>query len=213
MMTMTKGKKLLLLLGLLIGISWGVYECKYYFSYYSDLQTRPWAYSRDTNAKLLVGKWQGAFEDPNGVSKTLEVEIFEPVSEEERQKKANKKSRRRGGRENKRAFDGTATVKSRLGQEEYEIYGAVEKEDFHKLSFNFRPQDEAKRILPNFTLLEANSGNWETDNLLLTLSFSRQNADGSSSSSSEGIVRNGKIEWQESKDDKKILASLKRMKP
>ena len=209
---MTKGKKILLVLGGLLGLSWGVYECKYYFSYYSDLQTRPWAYSRDQNAKLLVGKWQGAFKDPNGVSKTLEIEIFEPVSEEERQKKAIKRARRRSGRENKRAFEGMATVKSRLGQEEYEIYGAVEKEDFHKLSFNFRPQDEAKRILPNFTLLEANPGSWETDNLLLTLSFSRQNADGSSSSSSEGVVKNGKIEWQESKDNQKIRVSLKRIK-
>ena len=209
---MTKGKKILLVLGGLLGLSWGIYECKYYFSYYSDLQTRPWAYSRDQNAKLLVGKWQGAFKDPNGVSKTLEIEIFEPVSEEERQKKASRRTRRRGRNENKRAFEGMATVKSRLGQEEYEIYGAVEKEDFHKLSFNFRPQDEAKRILPNFTLLEANPGSWETDNLLLTLGFSRQNADGSSSSSSEGVVKNGKIEWQESKDNQKIRVSLKRIK-
>jgi len=177
---MTKGKKLLLILGILAALSWGVYACKYYFSYWQDLQSRPWAYSRDPNAKLLVGKWQGTFKDPDGVSKTIELQIFEPVTEKESQKKATKSPRRRGSRENKRAFDGVATASSSLGIEKYEIYGGVEKEDDHALHFNFRPEDEKKRVLPNFTLLEAQKGNWQDDALNLTMAFAYHRADGSS---------------------------------
>lgn len=176
-------KKGLLLIGVLVLLSWGVYECKYYYSYYSDLKDRPWAYSEDKNAKLLVGKWNGSFKDPDGVQKTLVLQLFEPVTEEERKEKASRYLRNRrgsGSRENKRAFEGVAEVKSRLGKEDYEIYGSVKKEDFHHLSFNFRPQDEKKRVLPNFTLTKAKEGTWQNDELLLTLTFSYHKADGSS---------------------------------
>ncbi len=172
-------KKGLLLLGMLVLLSWGVYECKYYFSYWQDLRDRPWAYSTDKNAKLLVGRWEGAFKDPDGISKTLEIEIFEPITEEERQEKASRKSRRRS-RENKQGFEGKAVAMSRLGTENYEIYGSVKKEDFHQLRFNFRPQDEKKRVLPNFTLVEAKEGAWQNDELQLSLTFSYHKADGSS---------------------------------
>lgn len=180
---MTKGIKLLLFLGVLAALSWGMYECKYYYSYYTDLKDQPWAYSRDENAPLLVGKWIGAFQDPDGVSKTIKLEIAEPTTDEERAEKASRRSRRRSGlgsRREKRGFDGFATVTGKLGQEEYEIYGAVEEEDFHRLHFNFRPKDEKKRILPNFTLSEAKNGVWQNDELQLTLSFSYHKADGAS---------------------------------
>lgn len=180
---MTKSKSILLSILLLVVLSWGMYKCKYYYSYYSDLKDRPWAYSEDKNAKLLVGQWQGSFKDPDGVQKSLQLEVFEPVTDEERQEKASRLSRKRrglGSRENKRAFDGVAVVVSRLGKEEYEIYGSVKKEDFHQLRFNFRPQDEKKRVLPNFTVAEAKEGNWQNDELHLTLTFSYHKADGSS---------------------------------
>ena len=172
-------KKGVLVVGILVLLSWLVYECKYYTSYWLDTSSRPWAYSTDKNTKLLVGKWQGSFIDPNNVTKTLEIEVDEPVTEEERERNAaRKRSNRR--RDNKRAFDGKAIAKSRLGTETYEIYGAVEKDDFHHLHFNFRPEDEKKRILPNFTLLEAKTGHWQDDKMTLTLSFTYHNADGSS---------------------------------
>ncbi|AYQ34872.1 hypothetical protein [Runella sp. SP2] len=191
-------KKGVLLIGGLILLSWLVYECKYYTSYWFDTFDRPWAYSSDKNAKLLVGKWQGSFIDPDNVKKTLEIEIDEPVTEEERERNAaRKRSSRR--RDNKRSFDGKAIAKSRLGTETYEIYGAVEKDDFHRLHFNFRPEDEKKRVLPNFTLLEANSGNWQ-DSMTLTLSFTYHNADGSST-------------WKSSdpRHSKKVTATLGRI--
>lgn len=177
-----KGNKLggcLLILLIGAALSWGVYECKYYYSYWSDLQNKPWAYSSNKNAKLLVGQWDGNFQDPDRVQKTIHIEIYEPLTDEEREVKASRKSKR-GSNANKRGFDGMATVTSKLGTEKYEIYGAVKKDDFHKLHFAFRCEDESKRILPNFTMLGANNGNWQDDAMTITFNFSYQLADGSS---------------------------------
>jgi hypothetical protein len=185
-------KKGLLLLATLVLLSWGVYECKYYFSYWQDLRDRPWAYSTDKNAKLLIGHWKGVFKDPDGVAKNLEIEIFEPITDEEREQKASRKVRRRS-RENKQGFEGKAFVESRLGFEKYEIYGAVEKDDFHQLHFNFRPEDEAKRVLPNFTLNQAEKGRWTGDQLSLTLAFAYHRADGSSHWNSADPRHNQKV--------------------
>lgn len=180
---MTKGIKLLLFLGVLAALSWGVYECKYYYSYYTDLKDRPWAYSRDENAKLLVGKWQGSFQDPNHVQKTIELEIVEPITDEERSKKASKRLRRRSGlgtRSDKRGFDGFATVTSKLGKEAYEIYGSVQKEDWHQLNtIHFRIMDEKQLLRNNFGLGDTNGGQWQADRLTLIFSFNYTSATGS----------------------------------
>jgi hypothetical protein len=173
-------KKVIFFLAILVLSSWGIYQCKYYFSYWRDLQDKPWAYSGDKNAKLLVGKWKGDFTDPDGVKKNIEIVIPEPTSEEEREHDASRRSKRKRSRNNKQGFDGTSVVVSKLGSEQYEIYGSVGKEDFHQLHFNFRPEDETKRILPNFTLIEAKEGNWQDDELKLTLHFAYHRADGSS---------------------------------
>jgi hypothetical protein len=204
-------KKGLLLLGILALLSWGVYECKYYYSYYSDLKDRPWAYSEDKSTPLLVGQWQGTFKDPLGVEKSIAVEIFEPVSQEERERNASRRSRRKRSRQDKRSFDGKAVISSGLGAESYEIYGSVNEEDFHRLRFNFRPEDESKRVLPNFTLAEAKEGTWQNDELKLNLRFVYLNADGSSTSSSTGIVRGGKIAWKNSSDDPTTTIVLRRV--
>jgi hypothetical protein len=185
----------------IIGVGLVAMAVKYYGSYFMDLYQRPWAYSRDANAPLLVGKWKGSFTDPDGVGKTLEVEIFVPLTDEERWEKASRRSRRGRSSSHKRSFDGTAWVKSRLGREEYEIYGAVEEENFHRLHFNFRPKDEKKRVLPNFTLSEAKNGVWQTNELQLTLSFSYHKADGSSFWNSA-----------DARFDKKVIATLSRQK-
>ena len=79
-----------------------------------------------------------------------------------------------------------------LGIEKYEIYGAVEREDDHRLHFNFRSEDE-KRALPNFTLLEAQKGNWQNDALNLTLAFAYHRADESNVWSSANPKHNKKI--------------------
>jgi hypothetical protein len=185
---MTKGVKLLLFFGVLVAISWGVYECKYYYSYYTDLRDRPWAYSRDKNAKLLVGKWQGTFQDPDGLQKTIELEIVEPITDKERAEKASKHLRRRSGlgtRSDKRGFDGFATVTSKLGKEEYEIYGSVQKEDWHQLNtIHFRVMDENQQLRNNFGVGAADSGQWQGDELTLTFAFVYTTATGSGYSNS-----------------------------
>ncbi|MCY7353061.1 MAG: hypothetical protein LH606_20790 [Cytophagaceae bacterium] len=87
-MSMKKAAKLLLILVALSALSWGVYQCKYQYSYEADLADRPWAYTDEENAKLLVGTWQGQFRDPDGMAKTIRLRIVEPVTDEERAKKA-----------------------------------------------------------------------------------------------------------------------------
>ncbi|HOY21029.1 MAG TPA: hypothetical protein PLC89_27200 [Haliscomenobacter sp.] len=177
---------------LLIGalLSWGVYECNYRFSYWQDLQARPWAYSKDKNAKLLVGQWHGSFSDPDGIAKSISLEIFAPLSDAERRKKASGRHRRRtrgglGSRKDKRLFEGIATVSSRLGQEEYTLYGSVDEADYHQLQqITFGAVDEKKRIKPNFALNLSESGQWTEDEMTLRLGFAYFQVDGSSFSSS-----------------------------
>lgn len=180
--------KLLLILALLAALSWGVYQCRYQYSYEADLAARPWAYNRDAAAKLLVGTWQGEFRDPDGVPKTIRLTIVEPTTEAEREKKASRRSRRRkglGSQTDQRRFDGTATVTSKLGQEDYEVWGSVGENNWHRLRTTyFRVVDERRQLRKNFGLREAEGGTWQDDRLTLTLGFSYTTASGSGYSSS-----------------------------
>ena len=168
---------------------------KFYGGYWYDLYQSPWAYSRDTNQKLLVGKWEGDFNDPNGVKKHLSVTIVEPTTDDERWEKAFtfKKHRRASSRNAKNVFDGTATVKSKLGTEEYTISGHVGEDDIHQLVIHFSPVDEKKRVLPNFTLFESTQSSWQYDDMKLTLKFAYHKADGSSFWSSSDPKHSMKI--------------------
>ena len=49
-----KASKWLILLVLVIAVSWGMYECKYYYSQWLDYRNSPWAYSRNENAKQTL---------------------------------------------------------------------------------------------------------------------------------------------------------------
>jgi hypothetical protein len=155
---------------------------KYYGGYWYDLRNSPWAYSTNSSEKLLVGNWSGSFIDPDGVNKQLTINILEPISKEERWDKAFtfRKGKRRV-RSNSRDFlRGTATVKSKLGTEEYTISGHVEEDDFHQFLIRFSPVEEKKRVLPNFTLFESPKSTWQDDKMSLSLHFSYHKADGSS---------------------------------
>ena len=174
---MKKIKGYVLILVGLAFVSILIMGVSYYGSYYYDIYTRPWSYSLDANEPLLVGKWEGGFNDPGGVKKQIILEIFEPKTEEERWLKAGRKSSSNSFSD-RQGFGGIATVMSSLGQEEYEIYGAVQKQDYHQMHFNFRSQNENKQILPNFTLLEAKEGNWKDNKLKISLDFEFHKADG-----------------------------------
>ncbi|UFH53769.1 hypothetical protein [Spirosoma sp. KNUC1025] len=185
---MTKGTKVVLFFLALAGLSWGVYKCKYAYSYYTDLKDRPWAYSEDEHAKLLVGTWQGTYQDPDNVAKTIRLEILVPMTDDERAAKAGKRSRRRSGlgqRKDNQHFDGLATVTSKLGKEEYEIYGRVGKDDWHQLkTVHFRVVDEIQQLHKNFGVGQAETGHWQDDQLTLTVGFVYTTATGSHSSDS-----------------------------
>ncbi|MFD2573852.1 hypothetical protein ACFSUS_24665 [Spirosoma soli] len=203
---MSKGTKLVLLLLGLAALSWGVYECKYYYSYYADLKDRPWAYSRDENAKLLVGAWQGEFRDPDGIAKTIRLNIVEPVTDEERSRKAGRRARKRSGlgsRTDKRRFDGSATVSSHRGREAYELNGHVQTEDGHRLGMiYFQVDDELQALRRNFIVNSAlEGGQWQDDRLTLTLAFTFTTATGSGYSSSA-----------DPRYDKKVTVQLSRVK-
>lgn len=190
----------LLILVLLIAVSWGVFEARYYLSRWSDYRSRPWAYSSDPAAKLLIGKWQGIFTDPDQVTKNISLQIFEPTTDDERKAQAGKRYRRGGGirHRDKTSFEGIATVRSKLGVESYEVYGSVGKGNFHDVRCSFRSADERKRVLPNFTLLQGSEGNWQDDQFALTLAFSYQRKDGSAfySSADPRYERKAKLSLQ-----------------
>jgi hypothetical protein len=155
---------------------------KYYVGYWYDLRNSPWAYSDNPSEKLLVGNWAGNFTDPDGVSKQLNINIIEPLSDKERWDKAFtfKKGKSRVRSNPKKSLRGFATVKSKLGTEEYEISGHVEEDNFHQFLIRFSPVDEKKRVLPNFTLFESPKSTWQDDKMSLSLHFSYHKADGSS---------------------------------
>lgn len=183
-----RGRCLLFFLGMVL-LSWGVYECQYQYSYWRDYQTRPWAYSKDKNAKLLVGEWEGSYTDPDGIAKSISLEIFEPLSDKDRRKSAgrHKNKRTRGGlgsRKDRRLFEGVATVTSKLGQEDYVLHGSVSEDDFHQLNVQFGAANEATRLQPNFALNLSESGQWQGDELTLRMGFAYFKADGSSFSDS-----------------------------
>ena len=167
---------------LFIGIVIIIVLTRYYSSYWYDLSESPWAYSRNPQEQLLIGKWQGDFADPDGVKKHIDLTILIPTTNEERWESAftfHKKTHRYS--RNKDAFfEGLATVKSKLGTEEYEISGHVQEDDIHQLFIHFSTPDDKKKVLPNFTLFEAKKGLWEGDKMTLTLQFSYQKANGSS---------------------------------
>lgn len=151
---------------------------KYCFSYGNDLLVRPWAYSSDKNAKLFVGKWEGQFQDPDGVAKKMTLEIFVPLSDDDRWSKSFKKRSRALHKKSKTGFDGIATVTSTLGTENYEIWGGFEDKSFHK--FHFNVATEKNLPVANFYIQGAQPGIWNGDQINITMPFNYRKANGAS---------------------------------
>jgi hypothetical protein len=116
------------------------------------------------------------------------------------------------GTEEKRLFDGVAVVNGPNGQEDFDVYGIVNKDDFHVLNeLNFRV-NEATLLKKNFSLNLATERNWHEVTLILKCGLNYITEQGSRFSNSEGVVRNGVIEWQETKYDKLVNIILQRQK-
>jgi hypothetical protein len=170
--------QILLFIGFLLIIALSIY----YGSYWYDLRQSPWAYSRNPEEKLLIGEWQGDFADPDGVKKHIDLTILLPTTNEQRWENAFKFFSSRSGYSDKDqdTFHGFATVKSKLGMEEYTFYGNVHEDDFHQIFINFSTAENKPKILSNFILTETKKASWQNDKLNLTLQFSYLKADGSS---------------------------------
>jgi len=201
----TAGRLLVVVVALVVGF----YYAKYYGSYALDRVRQPWAYGAES--ERLVGRWQGRFTDPGGVEKTILLEIEEPTSDDERAARAGRRPRRRRGRTDVRSFDGTAGIRSRLGAEDYEVYGAVDAETVHAFSAEIRPVDEARRVLPNFTLTRLAPARWQADLLTASFAFVRHDADGASRTSSTSEVVDGRLVEVEDPASAPVVVTLTRV--
>ncbi len=176
-----KAKGCFLFLAILIVASLAFTGVSFFGSKFLDRYQRPWAYS--TTEPLLVGSWKGQFKDPDGISKTIVLQIVLPETDDDRWNRAGRRKRR--SRTNKRSFDDTATVTSRKGREDYDVYGAIDRDNDHRFSLNFGTPDGKYPITPNFYVNDTAPGNsWTGDQLKTTLRFAWHRPDGSTFSSS-----------------------------
>jgi hypothetical protein len=136
--------------------------------------------------------------------------VLLPVTDEQRAARASERRRKRT-REDLRAFDGRAVVESQLGTETYEIYGWVDANAERRFAFDFRPEDESKRVLPNYTLARAANGGWQGDTLTAKLRFVHHDVDGVARTSSESTVVDGKLVDVEKPEDQPVDVTLTRV--
>ncbi|TLV03862.1 hypothetical protein [Dyadobacter luticola] len=142
------------------------------FEYWRHRFDRPWAYGKEN----LLGKWEGSFVDPNGVTKQLTMEIFEP--EEERWDASTYVPQ---DYPESQEFKGTAQVKSKLGVENDHVRGLLGTKDGHQIDrIDFTPKDESKHILESFNLSNtAPGGVWEGDEIKVSVEFAYRTKTGS----------------------------------
>ncbi|GAB3967920.1 hypothetical protein GCM10028806_11000 [Spirosoma terrae] len=151
----------------------------FYGRKFIDRYQRPWAYS--TTEPLLIGRWHGNFRDPDGIAKQLTIDLFEPESDDERWKRAFRSGkRRRRSSASQRSFDGKATVIGPAGREEYEVWGHVDKEDYHRVELDLIADEKKMLTRPNFYVNDVTKGQWNANKMSCLLTFSYRRPDGSS---------------------------------
>jgi len=165
---------------LLASVLLGRYGC-YYLNKKYDTYRRPWAYSNDPTKPLLVGKWQGVCTDPDGINHKVEMEIFEPITEDERWERFNQKRSKRD-RSSRTFFDGFALLEVNNKKDSCELWGGLDQADGHKIHFQLSPLSQVHPPGFNLNLLR---GDWQENTLDLTVEFAWFRPDGSSFYSSE----------------------------
>lgn len=148
----------------------------YFIDKQYDYYRRPWAYSSDPNKPLLVGKWKGAFTDPDQIDHSVWIEIFEPTTAEERMKRFAH-NRVHTDHSSPTYFEGLALMESQGRRDSFELWGGLKKRDGHELHFQMRPLKD--KHPPGFNLNECR-GNWNGDAIDLNLTYSWFRPDGSS---------------------------------
>ena len=172
---------------LLLAVVGGRFGC-YYFQKHYDTYRRPWAYSRDPNQALLVGRWSGTVTDPDGVQHLVEMNILEPITDEERWQRVWRKRSKRD-RSSPTFFDGLVLLSTPGRRDSFELWGALDKPDGHALDFQMRP---IRGVYPPGFNLNHLSGIWTKDTLDLTVVFAWFRSDGSSYSDSADPQHNQK---------------------
>lgn len=119
-----KNKAWLFLL-VMAGISVVGYKTCYWFETWRDHRNYPWAYS-EKDSKRLVGEWNGNFTDPDGVSHSIQMTIVDPVTEEERERRIRKRSRRsRVRNKSYTGFDGIALITTNGKVDSMQVNGSL----------------------------------------------------------------------------------------
>lgn len=172
----------------------------FYGGKFIDRYRRPWAYSE--TEPLLVGRWRGDYKDPDGIAKTLDLEIFLPETDDERWGNTFRRRRRHRSRRSHTSFTGKATVISRLGREEYEIWGHVHDDNYHQIDLTFSADEKKPLRVNNFHIHHAEQSHWQDDELTGTLLFVYRRPDNSSYSDSA-----------DPRYDKRVPVRLVRVRP
>ncbi len=169
----------LFIVGILAAAVFGRIGC-YYANAAYDTYRRPWAYNSDPDKPLLVGKWTGQTTDPDGVAHVVELEIFEPLSDEQRQERFSNRRIKRD-RSSRTYFDGLAIVTARGTPDSCRIWGGLDAPYGQQIHFEVRPLDDQHPPGFNINLVE---GSWQVDELFLKVDFAFFRPDGSSFSDS-----------------------------
>ncbi len=167
------------IIGLVVVVILGRVGC-YFVNKKYDTYRRPWAYSSDASKPLLVGKWKGIVTDPDNVVHQVEMEIFEPMSDEKRMKRFQRKRIKRD-RSSRTFFDGMAVLEVNGHRDSSELYGGLDEPDGHQIHFQFRPVNDVHPPGFNLNLVE---GNWQENTLDLNVTFAFFKPDGGSYSDS-----------------------------
>ncbi|WP_428654974.1 hypothetical protein [Runella sp.] len=155
------------LAAVLVAVVWVV---THFAGRFWDLHFRQWAFSDDSRALLLPGKWKGSFIDPDGVKKEMALEIFPPPTAAEVWL-SKESSRYRPNFSLMRELKGKGTVLSKLGKEAYRVEGMVDEDDDHLFRLSFMPVGGKYSIDRDFYVSLVEKGNWKNNQMQLTLIF------------------------------------------
>jgi hypothetical protein len=173
-----KKRKFLLVLFAILGSVFAARYGLFHFGKQMDVRQRPWAYSNDPTKPLLVGKWTGSCQDPDGAVHEVALVIVPPLTDEERWHKLGKRRGKRNYRP-KGNFDGTAVLKASGKSESCTIWGAIDPPDGNRIQLQISPVDDNAKRPAGFNV-RALEGIWNGDALEVTVEFVYIQPDGSS---------------------------------
>jgi hypothetical protein len=187
-----KGKFVGVVVGLLglLAINLAINALTYRYDFWQDTKKRPWAYSFDPSASLLVGRWQGAFVDADGVGKKIELSVTLPKSEDERRQKlsSERHGRSSGGTVAPNAFRGEVVVTGPKEINQYSFRGEINATSPNEFTLHFEDRD-GTRSKRGFLIHLGEAGSWKGDALSLTLGMALRTPEGGITLSAKRLPR------------------------